>query len=277
MLPLIDSVVHQANPGATALMQEEDVVCGQMSKPYGPDFGLSVYGEFANNYVFNPEYYFPYHISNILSTREVVTVERFCDRNAYGGMCEDLTLGVSLIFYLVNGLEYAKRSAILKEPARIFGVRLSALSLGGVILLPVAKREGRAASMASVKARTKLMEAARNGDEDALENLALEDMNLAQEIGERSVHEDIYSIVDTSFMPCGLESDQYSIVGVIESWELVKNNLIDEDLYRIIVQCNDLRFSVLINCYDLLGAPEIGRRFKGDIWLQGYAEFEPRA
>ena len=40
-----------------------------------------------------------------------------------------------------------------------------------------------------------------------------------------------------------------------------------------------LLFNVCINSQDLLGEPEIGRRFKGQIWLQGTLNFEeiPRA
>ena len=117
------------------------------------------------------------------------------------------------------------------------------------------------------------MEAAWNGDEKALEDLTIDDMNLAQEVGERSAHEDIYTIVHTSFMPFGLESDQYSIVGIIEEYKLVKNHLTDEEMYRMIINCNEMRFTVMINRLDLLGAPDVGRRFKGEIWLQGFARF----
>jgi hypothetical protein len=36
------------------------------------------------------------------------------------------------------------------------------------------------------------------------------------------------------------------------------------------VDTNDLVYDVCINEKDLLGEPEIGRRFKGTIWMQGF-------
>jgi hypothetical protein len=35
------------------------------------------------------------------------------------------------------------------------------------------------------------------------------------------------------------------------------------------IECNDIQFDVCINEKDLMGQPEIGRRFKGNIWMQG--------
>ncbi|MEE1517216.1 MAG: DUF3881 family protein, partial [Lachnospiraceae bacterium] len=32
-------------------------------------------------------------------------------------------------------------------------------------------------------------------------------------------------------------------------------------------------FDVCINKKDLLGEPEVGRRFKGSIWVQGYINY----
>jgi hypothetical protein len=127
---------------------------------------------------------------------------------------------------------------------------------------------------ASNSVQRKLMEAAKDGDSNALEDLAMQDMRLANVIGERSAHEDIYSIVSTSFMPFGLESDQYTVIGVIEECDAIKNTLTEEEMYRMIIQCNDVRFSVVINSQDLIGIPEPGRRFKGEIWMQGVLSFE---
>ena len=39
------------------------------------------------------------------------------------------------------------------------------------------------------------------------------------------------------------------------------------------LECNDMGFDICINAKDLLGEPEIGRRFKGSIWLQGHMNF----
>ena len=86
--------------------------------------------------------------------------------------------------------------------------------------------------------------------------------------------EDIYSIIDSCFMPCGIECDQYSVIGTIQQMEILKNRLTDEEVYKMSLECNDMIFQVAINKQDLTGEPQIGRRFKGQIWMTGTAKFE---
>ena len=45
----------------------------------------------------------------------------------------------------------------------------------------------------------------------AIENLTLEDIDTYSMLSRRIANEDILSIVDSYFMPYGIESDQYSI------------------------------------------------------------------
>ena len=42
----------------------------------------------------------------------------------------------------------------------------------------------------------------------------------------------------------------------------------------MLISCNGFDFHIAINDEDLLGEPLPGRRFKGEIWLQGMVEFE---
>ena len=55
--------------------------------------------------------------------------------------------------------------------------------------------------------------------------------------------------------------------------EKVTNQVTGENLYQMMINCNDMEFSVCINEQDLWGVPEEGRRFKGIIWLQGILNF----
>jgi len=70
-------------------------------------------------------------------------------------------------------------------------------------------------------------------------------------------------------MPYGIESDQYSVLGDIIELTEEKNIITNEKIYCIKVSCNDIIFSVCINKNDLIGEPMVGRRFKGNIWMQG--------
>jgi hypothetical protein len=273
ILPLLNTLIQKA--GSAVLIQDEGIVNGQFTRDFGEGIGVAVYGDFTENDVFHPEYYFPYNSIGVEAPGEVLTVNRFADKNAYCAMCEEPSFGVSLIFHVINGLEYAKKSESSNEPPKIKGVTLSALSVYGKIIMPVMQQEKELAVIrASNSVQRTLMEAAEKGDSNALEDLAMQDMRLANVIGERSAHEDIYSIVSTSFMPFGLESDQYTVIGVIEECDAIKNTLTEEEMYRMIIQCNDVRFSVVINSQDLIGIPEPGRRFKGEIWMQGVLSFE---
>jgi len=115
-----------------------------------------------------------------------------------------------------------------------------------------------------------MMERAKQGDEEALDSLALADMDMYTTISKRLVHEDLYSIVETSFMPYGIECNHYSVLGEILELETVKNSFTGETVYLMNLQCNEICFDVCINQKDLLGVPEEGRRFKGIVWMQGY-------
>ena len=75
-------------------------------------------------------------------------------------------------------------------------------------------------------------------------------------------------------MPYGMECDQYQILGNIEYCQKVHNTVTDEYVYQMTLECNDMYFDICVNAKDLLGVPEIGRRFKGNIWLQGQLNFD---
>ena len=53
----------------------------------------------------------------------------------------------------------------------------------------------------------------------------------------------------------------------------MKNYLTGEEIYNLTLDCNDMNVHVAINQKDLLGEPLPGRRFKGQIWLQGTVKF----
>ena len=201
-----------------------------------------------------------------------MTVERYADIEAFAGACDDLRIGITLIFYLQNGAKYMlekHKDNVLNKP-----LTLSGLADEGRILLPVLKdKEAVKVEQETSKNRSSLIEAARNGDEEAMESLTMEDMDTYSMISHRIVNEDIFTIVDSYFMPHGIQCDQYSILGEIIEYHTVQNNITDEELVQMTVECNNIRFDICINRVDLLGDPAVGRRFKGTIWLQGQLHF----
>ena len=80
----------------------------------------------------------------------------------------------------------------------------------------------------TTQTRNHLIAAAREGDEDAIESLTLEDIDTYSMLSRRIVNEDIFSIVDTSFMPYGIESDQYAVLGEILNVSQTTNRITDQ-------------------------------------------------
>lgn len=151
---------------------------------------------------------------------------------------------------------------------------LSGLADEGRILLPVLKdKEAVKVEQETSKNRSSLIEAARNGDEEAMESLTMEDMDTYSMISHRIVNEDIFTIVDSYFMPHGIQCDQYGILGEIREIHHTRNEMTNEELIQMTVESNNMQFDICMNKKDLLGEPAVGRRFRGNIWLQGQLHF----
>lgn len=63
-----------------------------------------------------------------------------------------------------------------------------------------------------------LIKQAKEGDQDAIDSLTLDEMDLSSQIRRRIKTEDLYSIVETTFVPYGSESDNYMVIGTIINW-----------------------------------------------------------
>ena len=237
------------------------------------DMGVVLAGEMDEEGNFSQEYYFPYVKNTGISSAAECSIQRHAEKETYAGLLDEYRVGISLIFYMENSLEYRLRRQN-KEVTEAKGVSLTGLAVQGKILLPVQKTRQQAEnSRQESRKRTRLIEAAKNGDEDAIETLTIEDIDLYSMVSRRIAHEDVYSIIDTCFMPCGVECDQYAVIGEITDMEIKTNRMTGEEVYNLKLDCNDMQFYVAINKKDLLGEPLPGRRFKGQVWMQGTVEF----
>lgn len=248
----------------------------ELSKMLGCDFGITVCGEYDENNEFQMEYYFPYFRGTGITLREQVSIEKHAGKESFAGACDDMRIGVTIIFYLQNAGEYlTQRGRGNFASGGMYNVTLSGLAKKGTILLPVWKQEGQESqSRIDAANRGRLIAAAKNGDEEAMESLTIEDMDTYAMISGRIENEDIYSIVDTYFMPYGMECDLYSVMGEILECSKMRNQRTEETVWELRIACNDVELDICINENDLMGIPEVGRRFKGIVWLQGYVEFD---
>ena len=251
---------------------DENIV--ELKREFCEGMGIILHGTNNDTFDFDMDYYFPYLTGLYVQTNEEVIIEKHIAQNSYAGVCEDFRVGVSLIFYLQNAMDYISEVFVLEKSVKTLPITLSALSLGATIILPINKSEREInKSKVSVKNRNNLIAAARMGDEEAIESLTIEDLDTYTKISKRIMQEDVFSIVDSSFMPYGIECDQYTIVGDIVEYRTMINQLTGEEVYNISVDCNELSFNIAINKIDLTGEPAVGRRFKGSIWMQGFLNF----
>lgn len=255
-------------------MNPEEVMLGEFCKNFADGMGIAVCGEFDDGDKFTYDYYYPYLSGSGITSCEDVSVERHAAKDSYAGICDDVKVGISLIFYLRNMIPYVKAQATGKLPIRGTTLTLSGLSVSGMIMMPIMKDEEQKLKVQRDSAnRNNLLAAARKGDEEAIETLTLEDMDMYTTISRKIQKEDIFSLVDTYFMPYGVECDQYSVLGEIVDMRMVTNQITGEKIYVLTICCNELTFDVSINIIDLFGEPQVGRRFKGVIWLQGLINF----
>lgn len=274
----IDALIQDVtlHPDRKVISEDaEGNVFAELSKDYGQFIGIAVRGEYTDDEVFEADYFYPYFQGSGISTFERVEVEKHAEKESYAGVCDEIKIGVTLIFYLQNVMEYLNKEKNQNFHQLTTATTLSALSGFGKILLPIQKDENQSKANENItRERSHLIAAAREGDEEAIESLTLEDIDTYSMISRRIMYEDVLTIVSSYFMPYGIESDQYSILGEIIDYQLIENNLTQEELYVLTVNCNDLVFDVCINRGDLLGEPAIGRRFKGVIWMQGNINYD---
>ena len=204
----------------------------EMTKMFHESFGITVCGQYEEDNKFSMEYYYPIFIGRDISTNEQIEIERHVGNESYAGICDEMRLGVTLIFYLQNVADYLNQKVNCEPHFQNVTTSLSALALNGKIILPIGKNEEQIRNTEKNKRNHNyLMAAARDG------------------------------------------SDQYSIMGTILEIKETQNKFTEENVLLMKVNSNDLIFDLCINAKDLVGVPNVGRRFKGNIWMQGKINF----
>ena len=235
--------------------------------------GLYIYGRFKDK-EFIYEYYFPFVIGRTRCDNDEITIERHLDKESYAVVCDESKTGVTLIFYLQNVPQYLKEKQLSGNKMNYTSVTLAGLCESGTILLPVKKNHSqKERQREEVYNRMQLLSAAKSGDPNAIETLTLEDIDTYSKVSRRLVTEDVFSIVDTYIMPYSVECDRYSILGEIQELHEIVNEYTGENVYVMKLDVNGLVFDVCVPRQRLLGEPAVGRRFKANMWLQGYINY----
>ena len=294
-------------------------LCGQYNIQVCQGAGVSVIGEQEKNQLALMDFYYPYLKGYDYTLIQECTIERHSDKDSYAGIIDDYRMGIALIFYLTNGNVYNSLIKNFKPvDIKIDRIFLSALSIGGRIILPIDKKELSGNEFADKSKINEEYEDVLNvsevadedsddyidEDDDSVEDFMDEHPITTRLIGDiddfsegiggkalsigigiklprdpigeqemRLKNEDLYSIVETSIVPYGIECDKYQIVAEILSVNRKENKFTGETLIEMRVDAMGLQFNLMINENDLEGEPLPGRRFRGVIWLLGEVEF----
>lgn len=284
-------------------------LCGQYNIHVCAGAGISVIGEQEQNKLTLIDFYYPYLKGYDYTLIQECTIERHSDKESYAGIIDDYRMGIALIFYLTNGNVYNSLIKTHKiSDIKIDKIYLSALSISGRIILPIDKK---ALSGNEFNDKSKLNMPTSYDDENddndfgedddfevdeqPLTTRMIGDMgDFSDGLGGKAIsigigiklpkdpvgaqesrlkEEDLYSIVETSLVPYGIECDKYQIVAEILSVNRKANEFTRETLVEMRVDTMGLQFNLMINEKDLEGEPLPGRRFRGVIWLLGEVEF----
>lgn len=246
----------------------------EIKKDFMKNMGIGIVGEYDEKGFFYLGHYFPYCKGKYITAIEDVNINKRVDTDSYTGMADDMRLGVSLIFYLQSISDFVSKGKMKEGIVREGQISLAALSCEGKIILGIEQNERQMKNIREESAqRKKLIAEAKQGNQEAIDSLTIEDIDAYAMVSRRVKHEDIYSIVENTFIPYGSESDNYTIIATILSWREIENPFTKEMIYEMDVSCNELVFNLCINKNDLYGMPIVGARFKGNIWLQGKVNY----
>ena len=118
---------------------DEEAVFGEKAKEFADRMGISVRGEYDESGQFHFGYYFPYFKAKNCTIKDEVTIEKQSDKDAYAGICDNVKVGVSLIFQLLNMADYIDYTEFHKGSLFYAPMYLSGLSVSGKVILPLMK------------------------------------------------------------------------------------------------------------------------------------------
>ncbi len=261
---LIDWVADEPND-LRVVSEDYDENLAVAVRYFAGDAGVTVVGTVNEKGVLIPEFYFPCLKTNVISSDAEIRVEKEATRNGRIGMCDDYRLGMPLIFTVQNVADAAEASELFHS------VSLAMLLSDAVVLLPTVDGTDETLALPTDDAEEKteeLMKAAEN-DPEALQRYAREAIDRYERFMNRIQETDILTLVNSFFMPHGMESECYYFLGTIRSCQDYFNELTGERYYRMTLEANGVPFTASISEADLTGAPQEGYRLRGHGWLQG--------
>ena len=100
----------QKQPTLTRCIQiDSETNVYEMRTKVAPNIGISIVGEMNENGKFEREFYLPYLESKQVSSKADCSVQRHTEKETYAGMADEVLIGISLIFYVQNFMDYREK------------------------------------------------------------------------------------------------------------------------------------------------------------------------
>lgn len=139
MAKLLKRLAKEAEMTGRLAEQEGSRFC-ELRTEVAPGMGVAMIGEMSPKGTFSREYYFPYVKNPDVSSEAECSIQRHTERETYAGLLDEYRVGISLIFYMENSMEYRMRRSA-RQPVQPKGAALTGLAVQGKVLLPVNKTE----------------------------------------------------------------------------------------------------------------------------------------
>jgi len=127
---LLDLLEKQPSYTRCVQIDRDTNVC-ELRTEVAPGIGISIVGEMDDEGKFEREFYFPYLTSKIKGSTAECTIQRHAERETYAGMVDENRVGISLIFYVQNFLDYRERRIKKDQSFKVSAVNFAGLSVSG--------------------------------------------------------------------------------------------------------------------------------------------------
>ncbi len=132
-----DVIMNPESRNYTTLNGNEDTVLVEFCKNFAENMGIAVAENLMKMIILLFIIFIRIFAVPVCSSMEDVSVERHAAKESYAGVCDDIKVGVTLIFYLQNMIPYIKYRNTDKLPVRGTSLTLSALGIQGSIMMPI--------------------------------------------------------------------------------------------------------------------------------------------
>ena len=124
---LLKKLVKDASKSDILKESDGEMFC-ELRAQTAPGMGVAIAGRLSQRGIFKQEYYFPYVESSQVTSTADCSIQRHTERETFAGLLDEYRVGISLIFYMENSMEYRLR---LKnsQPVLPKSASLSALSI----------------------------------------------------------------------------------------------------------------------------------------------------